>query len=546
MNTWSQDYNPLGSIELSALIAVLPILFFILALTILKLSGPLSAFFTLIVALVISTLMYKMPIPMAVLSAVFGIIGALWPIGWIIFTALFLYKITVKAGQFEVIRSSIASISADQRVQLLLIGFAFNAFLEGAVGFGVPIAICAAILVNLGYAPLRAASLCLVANAASGAFGAIGIPVIVASQVSGITKEVISQILSYQLPIISFFIPFILVAIVDGWKGIRQTFPVLFITALSYSLTQYATLVLLGPELPNIISSLICMGSIAIFSRYWKPKQIFTYSNKTDRVSQVKSTDPLTFGKVALAWSPFYLLTLFITIWNLPAFKNLFSKGNPLAITTTSFPLSGLHELVLKVPPIASKITPYPAIIKLDWLASTGTAIFLSALISVFLFHVSFLQFNHSLKETAKELWRPLITIAFVLSFAQVSNFSGISSTLGLALSKTGSFFPFVSPLIGWIGVFLTGSVVSNNALFGNLQVVTAQQIGVNPAVLISANTSGGVMGKLLSPQSIAIASVAVNETENQGTLFRNTILYSLGLLVMVSLFTYFLAQILT
>ncbi|MDN4593772.1 lactate permease LctP family transporter [Polycladomyces subterraneus] len=542
MDMWTQTYDPLHQLWLSAFVSAIPIIFFVISLTILRLKGYIAAFYTTFIAFVIAIFVYRMPISMT-LGAVgfgFGFAYSLWPIAWIVVTAVLLYKITVKTGNFDVIRSSIISISDDQRLQLLLIGFSFNAFLEGAAGFGVPIAISAALLVELGFQPLQAASLCLIANAASGAFGAMGIPVIVAGQVSGIDKIVLSKILGIQLPIISFLVPFLMIWILDGLRGVREVFPALLVVGGSYAVAQYLTVTLIGPELANITSSLISMGALTLFSKFWKPKNIFHLNNGTQTVRSKR----VTTGQIIKAWSPFYILTIMVSIWSSKAFKHLFDQGGPLESLVTKIKIPGLHQHVLIAPPIAKDLTPYDAVFKLDWLSSTGTAILLSVILTLLLFRVNMRTTLQLIKETLLELWKPVVTIGFVLAFAYLANYSGISSTLGLALSKTGKLFPFFSPVLGWIGVFLTGSVVANNALFGHLQLVTAQQIGASPALLVAANTSGGVMGKLLSPQSVAIATAAVGQSGDESSLFRFTLKYSLAFLFITCIFTYLLAYI--
>jgi lactate permease len=540
MDMWMQTYDPLHHFWLSSLVAVIPIIFFVIALTMLRLKGYLAALYTTLITVVIAIFVYHMPIHMTLGAAGFGFAYGLWPIAWIVVTSVLLYKITVKTGNFDIIRSSIILITDDQRIQLLLIGFSFNAFLEGAAGFGVPIAISAALLVELGFKPLQVASLCLIANAASGAFGAMGIPVIVASQVSGIDKMELSGILGIQLPIISFLVPFLMVWILDGFRGVREIFPALIVVSGSYVLTQYLTVAFMGPELTNMTSSLISMGALTVFSKYWKPKHVFHLYEGGTATARAKC---VTLGQILKAWSPFYILTILVSIWSSKSFKHLFAQEGRLASLITNIKIPGLHQHVLIAPPVAKELMPYDAVLKLDWLSSTGTAILISVFLTLLLFRVNLKTAIQLIKETLLELWKPIVTIGFVLAFAYICNYSGISSTLGLVLSKTGKLFPFFSPVLGWIGVFLTGSVVSNNALFGHLQLVTAQQIGTTPPLLVAANTSGGVMGKLLSPQSVAIATAAVGETGNESHLFRFTLKYSLALLMITCIFTYLLAN---
>ncbi|MGG4111994.1 L-lactate permease [Bacillus subtilis] len=538
---WEQLYDPFGNEYVSALVALTPILFFLLALTVLKMKGILAAFLTLAVSFFISVWAFHMPVEKAISSVLLGIGSGLWPIGYIVLMAVWLYKIAVKTGKFTIIRSSIAGISPDQRLQLLLIGFCFNAFLEGAAGFGVPIAISAALLVELGFKPLKAAALCLIANAASGAFGAIGIPVITGAQIGDLSALELSRTLMWTLPMISFLIPFLLVFLLDRMKGIKQTWPALLVVSGGYTAVQTLTMAVLGPELANILAALFSMGGLALFLRKWQPKEIY----REEGAGDAGEKKAYRAADIAKAWSPFYILTAAITIWSLPAFKALFQEGGLLYQSTLLFKMPFLHQQIMKMPPIAPSAMPLDAVFKVDLLSATGTAI-LAALIVTGLFSKKFYSRDAfaSLKETGKELWVPIMTICFVMGFANLANFAGLSSSIGLALAKTGDLFPFVSPVLGWIGVFITGSVVSNNALFGHLQVVTGAQIGAGSDLLLAANTAGGVMAKLVSPQSIAIAAAAVGQTGKESKLFKRTVAYSLILLVIICIWTFILARL--
>ncbi|AUZ25154.1 L-lactate permease [Bacillus subtilis] len=538
---WEQLYDPFGNEYVSALAALTPILFFLLALTVFKMKGILAAFLTLAVSFFVSVLAFHMPVEKAISSVLLGIGNGLWPIGYIVLMAVWLYKIAVKTGKFTIIRSSIAGISPDQRLQLLLIGFCFNAFLEGAAGFGVPIAISAALLVELGFKPLKAAALCLIANAASGAFGAIGIPVITGAQIGDLPALELSRTLLWTLPMISFLIPFLLVFLLDRMKGIRQTWPALLVVSGVYTLIQALTMAVLGPELANILAALFSMGGLALFLRKWQPKEIY----REEGAGESGEKKAYSAADIAKAWSPFYILTAAITIWSLPAFKALFQEGGLLYQTTLLLKMPYLHQQIMKMPPIAPSAMPLDAVFKVDLLSATGTAI-LAAVIVTGLFSKNFSSRDAfaSLKETGKELWVPIITICFVMGFANLANFAGLSSSIGLALAKTGDLFPFVSPVLGWIGVFITGSVVSNNALFGHLQVVTGAQIGAGSDLLLAANTAGGVMAKLVSPQSIAIAAAAVGQTGKESKLFKRTVAYSLILLLIICIWTFILARL--
>ncbi|WP_283153134.1 lactate permease LctP family transporter [Guptibacillus hwajinpoensis] len=543
METWTQVYDPFTNIWLSAFIALIPIIFFFLALTAFRMKGHIAATVTVMLAIVIAILFYDMPITMVAATTGYGFAFGLWPISYIVIGAVYLYKLSVKSGQFDIIRSSIVSITDDKRIQMLLVAFSFNAFLEGAAGFGAPIAITAALLVGLGFEPLKAAGLCLIANTASGAFGAMGIPVIVAGQVSGLAPMEIGQFLGTSLPFISFTIPFLLVVIMDGMKGLKEVWPAALVAGSTYAITQWATVTFIGPELPNITSSIVSLVAVAVFVKMWHPKtkQSLTIDPEVEAQLAV-SLDPeaqLTAGRILKAWSPFIALTGMVTIWSLKPFKNLFVEGGLLEATILQIPVPGLHNLVIKTAPIVSEPTPYGAMLKLDLLSATGTAIFIAAILSIFILKMSPKAALEAFVETIKELQKPVLTIMMVLGFAFIANYSGMSSTLGLALAATGGVFPFLSPLLGWIGVFLTGSVTSNNALFGNLQQITAQQIAVLPMVLVAANTAGGVMAKMLSPQSIAVATGAVGLVGREGDLFRFTLKYSFVFLLITGGITF-------
>ncbi|TCN81908.1 lactate permease LctP family transporter [Shewanella fodinae] len=518
--TWTQTYAPLGSLWLSALVALLPIVFFFMALTVLKLKGHIAGGITLLLALLVAVLMYQMPVTMAIASAVYGFAYGLWPIAWIIITAVFLYKITVKTGQFEIIRSSVTSITEDQRLQMLLVGFSFGAFLEGAAGFGAPVAITAALLVGLGFNPLYAAGLCLIANTAPVAFGAMGIPIIVAGQVSSLDPYHIGQIAGRQLPLLSIIVPFWLIAMMDGIRGIRQTWPATLVAGGSFAITQFLTSNFVGPELPDITSALVSLICLTLFLKVWQPKEIFTFAGMKPRSAAAKSV--YSSGQIIRAWMPFIILTVMVTLWSIKAISGYLNS------VTVSLEIPGLHNLVIKTTPIVAKDTAYAAIFKFNLLSAVGSAILIAAVISIVLLKMSVKDALKTFGETLVELKFPIMSIGFVLAFAFVANYSGLSSTLALLLAGSGAAFPFFSPFLGWLGVFLTGSDTSSNALFASLQANTAHQIGVSPDLLVAANTTGGVTGKMISPQSIAVACAATGLVGRESELFRFTLKHSL------------------
>ncbi|WP_426153663.1 lactate permease LctP family transporter [Pseudomonas sp. DC3000-4b1] len=543
MQTWQQIYSPLGSLGLSAAFALIPIAFFFLALAWLRLKGHVAGSLTLLLSLLVAIFAFKMPADMAVAAAGYGFLYGLWPIAWIIVAAVFLYKLTVKSGQFEVIRSSVLSLTEDQRLQVLLIGFCFGAFLEGAAGFGAPVAITAALLVGLGFNPLYAAGLCLIANTAPVAFGALGIPIIVAGQVTGIDAFKIGAMTGRQLPLLSIFVPFWLVFIMDGWRGVRETWPAALVAGASFAITQYLTSNFIGPELPDITSALVSLVSLATFLKVWSPApsaaQLAGASAGAAAVRAPGRQASLhSLGAILKAWSPFLILTVLVTIWTLKPFKALFAAGGALYAWVWSLPVPHLDQLVMKMAPIVSTPTAMPAVFKLDPISATGTAIFLSAVVSMLVLRINARTGITTFVETLHELRWPILSIGMVLAFAFVTNYSGMSSTLALVLAGTGVAFPFFSPFLGWLGVFLTGSDTSSNALFSSLQATTAHQIGVNDTLLVAANTSGGVTGKMISPQSIAVACAATGLVGKESDLFRFTLKHSLFFAAVVGLIT--------
>ncbi|KVC73914.1 L-lactate permease [Burkholderia ubonensis] len=567
MQAWQQIYTPLGSLGLSAFVAAIPIIFFFVALAGLRLKGHVAAAITLLLSLGVAILAYRMPAPQALAAAGFGFAYGLWPIAWIIVAAVFLYRIVVKTGQFDVIRASVLSITDDQRLQMLLIGFSFGAFLEGAAGFGAPVAITAALLVGLGFRPLHAAGLCLIANTAPVAFGAMGIPIIVAGQVTGIDAFHIGAMAGRQLPLLSLAVPFWLVFMMDGLRGVRQTWPAALVAGGSFAITQYFTSNHLGPELPDITSSLVSLVALAAFLKVWQPSS----ARQTARgaaggvvasgggaaalggfggvggfgSSTSREPSPYTFAQTLRAWSPFLILTGVVTVWSLAPFKALFAPHGALAATVLKFKVPALDQLVVKTAPIVATPKALDAVLKIDLVSAVGSAILVTALISIVLLRMKPRDALVTFGETLKELARPMLSIGFVLAFAFVANYSGMSSTLALLLAGTGAAFPFFSPFLGWLGVFLTGSDTSSNALFCSLQQATAHQLGLPDTLAVAANTTGGVTAKMISPQSIAVACAATGLVGKEAELFRFTVRHSLLFAMIVGLITLVQAYVL-
>ncbi len=534
---WSQNYDPAGNVWVSALVALIPIIFFFLALTKLRLKGYVAGTITVALSLAVALLFYRMPVANALAAGVYGFFYGLWPIAWIIVAAVFLYKVSVKTGQFDIIRSSILSVTEDQRLQLILVGFCFGAFLEGAAGFGAPVAITAALLVGLGFRPLYAAGLCLIGNTAPVAFGAMGIPVIVAGQVSGVDVMAISQMAGRQLPFMTIIVLFWLMAIMDGWRGVKETWPAVLVGGGSFALGQFLTANYIGPELPDITSAIFALVTLTTFLKFWQPKRIFRFDTEPG-AAKIQTTTPakLTTGMVIKAWSPFIILTAMVTIWSLKPFKALFASGGALSGTVFSIPVPMLHNLVQKMAPVVATPTPYGAVYSFNWLSATGTAILIAAVLAILLLRLKPAVAVRTLGETFRELALPIYSIGMVLAFAFIANYSGLSTTLAMALAHTGKAFAFFSPFLGWVGVFLTGSDTSANALFGALQATTAAQLGLPEVLAVTANTTGGVTGKMISPQSIAIACAAVGLAGKESDLFRFTVKHSLAFLVLIGI----------
>ena len=527
MQPWQQLYDPAGNIWLSSLIALLPIAFFFVALAVLRMKGWLAGTLTVAIALGVALLFYRMPPLQALGAALYGFVYGLWPIAWIILGAVFLYKVSVRTGQFDIIRASILSVTADQRLQMLMVGFAFGAFLEGAAGFGAPVAITAALLVGLGFKPLYAAGLCLIANTAPVAFGAMGIPIIVAGQVTGLDAFEIGQMAGRQLPRQPSMIAMIQNStIMDGWRGIRETWPEVLVAGGAFALAQYLTSNFLGPELPDITASLASLVCLTLFLRRWQPRRIFRFDDAGDAsaTAPVVEVPRYSAGRIIRAWSPFLILTALVTLWSIKPFKALFAAGGPLQHWVLKLPVPGLDGQVSKMPPIVDAPSAYDAVYKFDWFSATGTSILLAALITIVVLRMPARAALSTFGETVRELKTPIYSIGMVLAFAFIANYSGLSATLALALAHTGDAFTFFSPFLGWLGVFLTGSDTSSNALFSALQATTAQQIGVS--------------GKMISPQSIAIACAAVGLAGREADLFRFTIKHSLAFTVMVGVIT--------
>jgi L-lactate transport len=537
---WHQIYTPVaGSVGWSALVAIIPILFFFWALAIRRMKGHIAALLTIVVALIDAWLVFRFPLDKAVSSTLYGAIQGVWPIGWIVFTAVFLFKITVKTGRFEVIRQSISNLTADRRIQALLIAFSFGAFLEGTAGFGTPVAVAGAMLAGLGFNPMYAAGICLLANTAPVAFGAVGIPITAMATATNTDALHISQMVGRILPFMALIVPFWLMIVMSGWRGMREVFPATLVTGASFALTQYLVSNFVGPELPDILAALVSIVCVVILLRFWQPKRIWRFegepvpgSSEFAAALEHGAATRLGAGEVFRAWLPYLVLTVMIILWALPAVKTLLGKA------TMQVAWPDLNLKVASVPPISATVKPMSVTYKFDILAATGTSILISCIIAKFICGQSWRDWFATLGETFQELRYPLLTIACVVGFGQLFNYSGMSAAIALALATTGGLFPFFAPLLGWLGVFLTGSDTSSNLLFGGLQKLTAQQLHISPILTMSANSAGGVMGKMISPQSIAVGASATGLVGREGELYRFTLKHSIALVICICIIT--------
>ncbi len=510
---WSQTIDPLGNLGLSALIAGIPVIFLFIALAGLRMKGHVAGLLTLVLAVLVAIYAFGMPARYALLSTLYGSLYGLLPIGWIVLTAVFLYNLTVKTGQFEIIKDSIASITGDRRLQALLIAFSFGAFIEGAAGFGTPVAITAAMLVGLGFNPLYTAGICLIANTAPVAFGGVGIPVITAGAVSGLDAMAVSQMAGRQLPFLSVFVPFWLILIMSGWKGVKEVLPAILVSGISFALMQWFSSNYLSPMLPDIMSSLFSIICLVFLLKFWKPAKVWRFKDEPVATLKIQRHSP---GIILKAWSPFIILTIFIADWGLKPVKVL------LDTVTVQIPFTGLDQMII------AGGSPLSVVYSFNWLSTTGTSILITAVISALVLRVSPGRFLAIFVETLKNLRYALLTIACVLGFAYVANWSGMTTTLGRAFTITGAAFPFVSAFLGWLGVFVTGSDTSSNALFCNMQKVTADSMGINPVLTVATNSSGGVAAKMISPQSIVVGTSSTGLTGREGDLFRFTLPHSI------------------
>jgi len=535
---WQQIYNPVGNMVLSTLLAALPVVVMLVGLGFLHLKAHIAAGAGLVCALLIAIVVYGMPADMAGRAAVFGGLTGLLPIGWIVLNIIFLHQLTEHNGSFKILQDSIAGITEDRRIQLLLIAFAFGAFFEGAAGFGTPVAVTAAILIGLGFSPLAASGLSLIANTAPVAFGALGTPVITLAKVHGYDVMEVTAMVGRQLPFFSVLVPFWLIWAFAGRKAMMEIWPAILVTGLSFAIPQYLVSNFIGPELVDIIAAIVSMGCLIGFLRVWQPRTIWRSTSlkgrdtSEDTTAQPRALVAHARADVIRAWTPWAILTVFVFIWGLPSVKAALN-----GLFAPSFPMTGLHNMIEKVPPVVPQPTKEGAVYVLNLLSATGTGILLSAIVGGLVMKYSPLGL---IKQFFKTIWLvrfSLLTIVLMLALGTLTRYSGTDTTLGLAFANTGVLYPFFGTMMGWLGVALTGSDTASNVLFGGMQKVAAEQLGLSPNLMGAANSSGGVMGKMIDAQSIVVASTATRWFNHEGDILRYVFFHSVALATLVGIF---------
>ncbi len=542
MQTWSQLYTPAGHWLLSALVAAIPVLVLFYLLAVRRASAPASAFGGALAAILVATVICRMPVPLALTAFFYGAAFGLLPIGYVVFAAIFLYQISLDSGQFAVMKSSIGNLTADRRLQALLIAFSFGAIIEGAAGFGTPVAISAALMVGLGFKPFYAAALCLIANTAPVAWGAVGTPLVTLASVSGLPLADLSAMNARILPIISVIVPLWLVRTMVGWAETFEVFPAIAVCGISFASTQFLWGNYVDPYLVDIVGGVVSLVVTALFLKVWKPRKIFTFEE--DRGIQTEQVKYST-GQVLHGWMPFLILGVFVLAWGWPSVKNYltaFTLGPVKGTYLISVPL--LDKAVVRVPPVVAKPTAEAAVYTFNWLAATGTGVMIASVFAALLAGFSFGRFVESFKKTCSRMKVPILAIVPMLGLGYVTRYAGIDAILGLAFTRTGFLYPFFAGFLGWLGVALTGSDTSSNALFGSLQRITAEQLKLDPVLMCAANSAGGVMGKMVDAQSIVVATTATNQVGNEGIIFRFVLWHSIALATVVALIVITIAYV--
>jgi len=545
---WNQIYNPLDNTVLSTVAAAVPVVTLLVLIASGKVKAHIAAIIAVILTNLIAILIFTMPVGMSIRASLLGIVSGFFPIGWIVLNVIFLYQITVVTGKFELLKRAVGGVTEDRRLQLLLIAFSFGAFFEGASGFGTPVAITGSVLIGLGFSPLAASGLSLIANTAPVAYGALGTPIAGLAQVTGLDPYILGAMVGRQLPLFSLIVPFWVVWAFAGWKGMKDIWPAILVTGVSFAVPQFVISNYINPWIVDIGASLISMGCLILFLRVWQPRQLWlspALRGKDESASTMTAPKPmdktrLTQGELWGALLPWIIVCIVMLIWGNGAFKTWANS-----IFTWNYPVPDLHNMINKVPPVAAKPTPEGAVFGFTYLSFTGTGMLIAAIISGLLMGLSPARMITEYGRTIKLCAVSLITISAMLAIGTLTRLSGVDATLGLAFAATGVLYPFFGTLLGWLGVALTGSDTASNVLFGNLQKITSEQLGLSSILMGAANSSGGVMGKMIDAQSIVVASTATNWYGHEGTILRFVFKHSIalaclvGLLVMLQAYVY-------
>jgi lactate permease len=536
--TWTQVYDPLGHWWLSTLVAAIPVLVLLGALGALRIKAHYAALLGLAASLAIAVGVFGMPLKMGAIAGVYGMLYGLFPIGWIILNVIFMYDLNCEAGRFKILQDSLMGITQDRRLQLVLIAFAFGAFFEGAAGFGTPVAVTAAILIGLGFKPLQASGLSLIANTAPVAYGAIGTPLIALAGVSGLNLLQLSGMAGRILPFFSVLVPFWLIWTFAGFSGMLEVWPAVLVAGVFFAIPQFLVSNFHGPWLVDVTASVCSMAAVTALLLVWHPKRIWGLEgHEADRAARGTHGHPT--AEVVKAWTPWAILSVVVFVWGLPSAKAFLDK-----ISIFKIPVAGLHNLILRVPPVVAKPTPEAAIFQLNWISASGTAILIAAIISGFLMGFGPLQLLRQYGKTLYKVRFSLLTISAMMSIGFMTRYSGLDATMGLAFARTGMLYPFFGTLLGWLGVALTGSDTSSNVLFGSLQKISATQVGVSPILMCAANSCGGVMGKMIDAQSIVVASTATEWYGHEGDILRYVFLHSIALASLVGVLVFLQAYV--
>jgi lactate permease len=546
---WNQVYDPLSNQLLSTLAAAIPVVTLLVLIASGKVAAHVAAVIALVAAIVIAALVFTMPVDLALRATVLGIATGFFPIGWIVLNVIFLYRLTLEKGVFATLQQTIGGVTADRRLQLLLIAFSFGAFFEGASGFGTPVAVTGAILIGLGFSPLAASGLSLIANTAPVAYGALGTPIAGLASVTGLDPYLLGAMVGRQLPFFSLIVPFWLIWTFAGRRGMLEIWPAILVCGVSFAIPQYLISNFINPWIVDIGASLISMGCLILFLKIWQPRELWlspALRRRDDSAATMPPpapapTTPATRGEVWAAMTPWIIVCVILLVWGTGWFK---AMVNP--IFTWNYAVEGLHQLVVKVPPVVAQPTKEGAVFAFTWLSFTGTGMLIAAIISGFIMGFSPLGLIRAYGRTIWVVRYSLITISAMLAIGTLTRYSGVDATLGLAFAHAGFLYPFFGTLLGWLGVALTGSDTASNVLFGGLQKITAQQLGLSPILMGAANSSGGVMGKMIDAQSIVVASTATNWFGHEGSILRFVFWHSIALACLVGLLVMAQAYLLT